>query len=109
METTVMNTLAKIIVPALAAIGTVATPALAQDFDRAIVAVSYRDLDLGTAKGQKLFDQRVERAVRQACRTTNPSTGTRLMSRDALACLVKARSDAKQKMAAVIANEQRGG
>ncbi|MCX9146902.1 UrcA family protein [Erythrobacter sp. WG] len=107
-----MNTLAKIIVPALATLGiagTAVTPAVAENVDRSFVSVSYRDLDLATAKGQKLFDQRVERAVRQVCRTTNPSTGTRLMSQDALACLAKARSDAKQKMAAIIANEQRGG
>lgn len=107
-----MNTLAKTLVPALAALGfasTAAVPALAQEFDQVKVNVSYADLDLGTAQGQKTLDQRIEKAVRVACRTTKLNTGTRIMSNDALNCLAKARADAKQQVAAIMINEQRGG
>lgn len=107
-----MKNLAKTLIPALAALGlagTAMTPAFAQDFERTRVQVSYADLDLGTAAGQKTLDQRLEKAVRVACRTTKLDTGTRIMSSDALNCLAKARADAKQQVAAIKSNEQRGG
>lgn len=107
-----MNTLAKTIIPALAALGiagTAVTPALADDALHTKVQVRYDDLNLGTPEGQKQLDRRVEKAVRTVCRTTSVSSGTRLMSQDALACLARARSEAKQQVAAVLRNEQRGG
>lgn len=107
-----MKNLAKTAIHAIAAVGlagAAVTPALAQEFDRTRVVVSYADLDLGTAKGQKILDLRVAKAVRNACRTVDPRSGTRLMTQDAQACLNRARAEAKQQVAAVIANEQRGG
>lgn len=108
-----MKTLAKTAVHALVALGlggAAVSPAFADTgYDHRIVSVSYGDLDLGTAEGQKLLDKRVEKAVRNACRSTNLDTGTRVMSGDALNCLAKARADAKRKVAAIMANEQRGG
>lgn len=107
-----MKTLAKTALHSLVALGlagTAAAPAFAQDIDRMTVSVSYADLNLATPEGQKALDQRVEKAVRTVCRTTNPATGTRLMSNDALACLANARAEAKQKVAAIMTNEQRGG
>lgn len=107
-----MKTLAKTIIPALAALGiagTAVTPAFAQEALHTKVQVRYDDLNLGTVEGQKQLDRRVEKAVRTACRTTSASSGTRLMTQDALACLARARADAKKQVAAVIRNEQRGG
>jgi UrcA family protein len=107
-----MKTLAKTAINALVAVGlagTAVAPALAQQYDRTTLNVTYSDLDLGTAKGQKILDQRVEKAVRSACRVTNQTTGTRMMSQEAQACLAKARSDAKKQVAAALANEQQRG
>lgn len=107
-----MKTLAKTAVLALSAFGlagAVVTPAFAQEFERTNVSVSYTDLDLSTAKGQKILEQRVEKAARHACRTTALSTGTRIINQNSLSCLAKARSEAKRQVAAVLANEQRGG
>jgi UrcA family protein len=113
MENQVMKTLAKTALHSLVALGlagTAAAPAFAQDFDRMIVSVPYGDLDLATPEGQKALDRRVEKAVRTVCRTGRfDGGGTRLMTQDAVNCLAKARLEAKQKVAAIIENEQRGG
>lgn len=107
-----MKPLAKTITHTLAALGLASaaiSPALAGDAQKLTVHVSTSDIDLGTAKGQKMLDQRVEKAVRHVCRTTNVTTGTRVMDHDARACLAKARSDARQQVAALTIEQQRGG
>jgi|JI81BgreenRNA_FD_contig_111_360400_length_535_multi_2_in_0_out_0_1 UrcA family protein len=107
-----MKPLAKTLTHALAALGLAGaaiSPALAGDIQKTTIRVSTSDIDLGTAKGQKILDKRVEKAVRQACRTTSLTTGSRMMSRDALACLAKARTDAKRQVAARTLEQQRGG
>ena len=107
-----MKPLAKTFTYAFAALGLAGaaiTPALARDVQKTTIRVSTTDIDLGTAKGQKMLDNRVERAVRQVCRTTSLTTGSRVMSREAIACLAKARTDAKQQVAALILEQQRGG
>lgn len=107
-----MKPLAKTITHALAALGLAGaaiTPAMADNGQILTVKVNTADIDLGTAEGQKTLDQRVEKAVRHVCRTTNLSTGTRVMSQDARACLAKARTDAKRQVAALTLGQQRGG
>lgn len=107
-----MRTLAKTVTHAFAALGLAGaaiTPAIAGAPRITTINVPTADIDLGTAKGQKTLDQRVEKAVRHACRTTNAATGTRLMNRDARICLAKARTDAKQQIAALTTEQQRGG
>ena len=107
-----MKPLAKTFTHALAALGLAGaaiSPAMAAEMQKTTIRVTTTDIDLGTANGQKTLDKRVEKAVRQVCRTTSPTTGSRVMSRDALACLAKARSNAKQQVAALILEQQRGG
>ncbi len=112
-----MKTLAKAFAVTLAAAGiaaSAATPAFAnaisQDPEGRMVAlVNTTDLDLATAEGQRELDQRVNRAVRAVCRTTNIATGTRIISREAQDCLANARKSARQQVAALKAAEQRGG
>lgn len=107
-----MKPLAKTITHALAALGLAGaaiSPALAGEVKQTTIRVSTSDIDLGTAKGQKMLDQRVERAVRHVCRTTSLTSGSRILSQDARACLAKARSDAKQQVAALTLEQQRGG
>lgn len=107
-----MTPLAKTLTHALAAFGLAGaaiSPALAGDVQKMTISVSTSDIDLGTAKGQKTLDQRVEMAVRSVCRVTNLATGTRMMNRDARACLAKARTEAKRQVAALTLEQQRGG
>jgi UrcA family protein len=112
-----MKTLAKTLTHTIAACGLAAaalTPAYAAptkpgQISTMTIAVPTADLDLGTAEGQRQLDRRVARAVRQACRVNDPKTGTRSLSRDALACLAKARTNARQQVAALVSEERRGG
>lgn len=106
-----MKPLAKTITQALVALGlagTAISPAMA-GVEKMTINVPTADIDLGTAKGQKTLDQRVEKAVRHVCRTTSVTTGSRVISQDARACLAKARSDARQQVAALTNEQQRGG
>ena len=95
---------------AAAALGLACTaPALAAEADKMAMEIEFNDLDLATPKGQKTLDKRIERAARTVCRVDEIRTGTRIISQDARACLVKARADARQKVAALIENQNRGG
>ncbi|WP_181443536.1 UrcA family protein [Porphyrobacter sp. YT40] len=107
-----MKPLAKTATHTLAAIamaGAAISPALAGEVQTMTISVDTADLDLGTVKGQKTLDQRVEKAVRSVCRTTSVTTGSRVMSQEARTCLAKARSDARQQVALLLSNERRGG
>ncbi|WP_086606867.1 UrcA family protein [Erythrobacter donghaensis] len=107
-----MKPLAKTITHTLAAIGMAGaaiSPALAGEVQTMTISVDTADLDLGTVKGQKTLDQRVEKAVRSVCRTTSAQTGSRVMSDEARTCLAKARADARQQVALLLSNERRGG
>ena len=85
----------------------ITAPAMAGNVEKTSANVSYAGLDLNTVEGQKLLDQRVEIAARRVCGFDRSITGTRL--RDARKCLVKARESAKQQVAAIIEDQQRGG
>jgi UrcA family protein len=107
-----MKPLAKNVALALASLGlagTAVSPALAGEVKRMTISVPTSDLDLGTAKGQRTLDNRVSNAVRTVCRTPGLAAGSRIVIHDAKACLAKARADAARQVAALIANEQRGG
>lgn len=112
-----MKTLAKTFTHALVAAGlaaAAATPSLAaagtgEPVMRMTLKVSAADLDLATPEGQRKLDSRVEKAVRTVCRINDQTTGTRILNRDALTCLAKARSDARAQVAALKSEAQRGG
>lgn len=112
-----MKTLAKTITHALVTAGlaaAAATPSLAaagsgEPVSRMTMTISTADLDLATPEGQRKLDHRVEKAVRTVCRVTSQTTGTRILSQDALACLAKARSEARAQVAALKSEPQRGG
>jgi UrcA family protein len=88
---------------AVAALATVVTaaPVLAKD-----VVVSYRDLDLATAKGQRTFSQRIDRAAKSVC---DYDSEGRIPSHAAVACYHQARAKARTEMAAVIQGTRLGG
>lgn len=75
------------------------------------VKVSYADLDLTTAAGQKALASRLNRAARSACGMDEVRTGTLLPSADVLQCYEQARAKSKERMAEAIADkgERLGG
>jgi UrcA family protein len=107
-----MKTLAKTLTLAAAAVGlagTAITPAFADEVAPRTAKIQFDDLNLDTAEGQRTLDKRIEKAARLVCRTVSPQTGTRIMDQDAQNCHAKARADAKQQVAALVGNAQRGG
>lgn len=86
-----------IAVAALAALALTATPSIAKD-----VEVRYADLNLATAEGQKVLEQRIDRAARDACGYEDTTTGSRIPSSQARSCYRKALDSAKTMMAARI-------
>ena len=96
---------------ATAAVGLVltATPALAETIENRSKEISVAGLDLESADGQRMLDQRIERAARAVCGVDEPQTATRIRSSKAYACVAKARANAKQQVAAFIEDQRRGG
>ncbi|WP_379922958.1 UrcA family protein [Erythrobacter sp. R86502] len=94
---------------ALTLAGAAVTPALADNGQPMRVAVKTADIDLGTTAGQQTLDWRVDKAARTVCRVNSPATGTRVMRHDARGCMAKARSEARQQVAALAPRKQRGG
>lgn len=85
-----------------------ATPALAGD-QAPTGKVSLSGLDLSTAEGQKMLDQRIDRVARDICEVDKTHTGSRLQSRTVRDCYRKARLSAKKQVVAAIAERQSGG
>lgn len=96
---------------AAAAVGLMlaATPATAGSEDGHKLTVKYRDLDLSTAEGQKTLDRRIDQAAREVCGVGATRTGTRLPSSERKKCMTQARAVVKDQVAALIAEQQRGG
>ncbi|QYU68553.1 UrcA family protein [Leptolyngbya sp. 15MV] len=89
---------------AIASLGT-ALPASAQES----IEVTYRDLNLDTAEGQKALDRRIVRAARQVCGLEDIHTGTRIRPAREQQCYRTALVQAKARVAAIIEAEKRGG
>ncbi|MFU7527072.1 UrcA family protein [Qipengyuania sp. ASV99] len=96
---------------ATAALGLIMTtsPALADPQERVSQNVSIAGIDLDTAEGQRMLEQRIDRAAREVCRVNHINTGTRIPSHAARECAAKARGSARQQVAAIIENQRRGG
>lgn len=80
------------------------TPAVAEN-----VAIQHRDLDLSTAQGQKVLEQRIDRAAREVCGLDAVRTGTRVQSSEAKRCYAQAKAQAKKSLAALVSERQLGG
>ncbi|GAB4473730.1 MAG: hypothetical protein OHK0018_04030 [Erythrobacter tepidarius] len=94
-----------------AALGLVCTaaPAFAQPIEQMSLRVPISDINLATAAGQKALDNRIERAARTVCRADSPVTGSRVLTQERRDCLAKARADARQQVAVITGDRQRGG
>ena len=86
-----------------------ATPALAGSDDFHSQKVSFAGLDLSTVEGQRMFEQRVDRAARKVCGLDERRIGTLIRSNEAQDCVVKARAAARNQMASIIEDQRRGG
>lgn len=86
-----------------------ATPAAAGTSETTGLTIEYRDLNLDTVEGQNQLERRIDAAARQICKVDDIRTGTRVPSIESKKCLAKARAAAKSQMAALIADQQRGG
>jgi len=91
---------------AAAAIATIATaaPALADQ-----VSVSYKDLDLTTEQGQSTLARRLDAAARDACGYEGALTGSRIPPHATVQCYKQAQARAKDSMASLVSDAQRGG
>jgi UrcA family protein len=97
---------------AAAAIGLACTttPAFAGSGEKATMTIKLDDIDLASPKGQEVLDRRIEQTARTVCRVTEVRTGTRIMDHSARACIAKARAEARQQVAALVAETgKRGG
>ena len=103
-----MKTLA-IAAAALGLVCSTATPVLAGNVEQLSVKVRLSDINLASPSGQKLLDRRIEYAARTVCRADVPTTGSRILTQDKRDCLAKARTDARQQVAAITSDRQRGG
>lgn len=97
-----MKTLALLAAAALATTAaSLPAPAVAQPGSGPRVAVSYADLDLGTAAGRAALDLRLLHAARTACGT--PSSADPLGQARLDACVAEARAAAAAQRDAAIA------
>ena len=85
------------------------SPALANGSEIATKDVEYADLNLSTPEGQARLQQRIESAAKSVCSAYEHQTGTRLRSPEHTACLATARASGKKQMAAIVADQRRGG
>lgn len=90
---------------AAAATALTALPASAQDN----IVIPYRDLNLQTAEGQKVLDNRIHQAVREFCGYDEIRTGTRARSKEVTNCYREAKAQAKKQFAEVVEAQQMGG
>ena len=88
------------LMPLLAAVSLIATPAFATTTERQI-DVHHNDLDLSTEAGQAKLKQRVMRAVRNVC--AFPSVKTIAERNDQKQCESRAKTTAMRKAAQTIA------
>jgi len=107
MKPLALTPLALTVAAASVAITGLAAPALADQVQKT-EDVTYADLNLNTMEGQQTLERRVEIAARRVCQMPGDSSDIR-QRKDVRKCLAKARAKAAQKVAAVIADERRGG
>jgi UrcA family protein len=89
--------------------GAAITPAAATEMELMTVRVATSDVNLATPDGQRVLDQRLEKAARTVCRVNSLTTGSRILSQEVRDCLAKARSDSRQQVAALTAKQQQRG
>jgi len=72
-------------------------------------SISFSDLDLSTDAGQRRLAARIDRAARTICGMDRTVTGTRIASREAMACYHQALSSTRERVAQAVARTTQGG
>lgn len=87
------------------------TPAFAAATNGSEAQLSYDDLDLSTPEGQRELDRRIDKLAKAVCGADEGITGSRLKGQSSATrkCVKEARASAKQQMATIIEDQQRGG
>ncbi|MBD3729831.1 MAG: UrcA family protein [Sphingomonadales bacterium] len=93
----------------LAAAAMIGSIALAGPAYAETMSIQYKDLNLATAKGQKILEARIDQAAREVCGANDLRTGTRVRSAAERACVADAKAKAKEQFAALIEDKQLGG
>lgn len=73
------------------------------------IVVHHDDLDLTEARDQQRLDRRLVRAARRVCRTGDVEVVSRLPSREARDCFDEVMARYQPRVAAIVADRQRGG
>jgi UrcA family protein len=89
-----------VIAAALCTVGLFAAPAAFAQTKTTEVA--YKDLDLASSEGQQQLQARIEKAARNVCRVSRPTTGTMMQSNVDRDCYKQALSQVRERVAAVI-------
>lgn len=92
---------------AATALATAALPAMAAEGQS--ISVQYSDLNLASAEGQRVLEQRLDRAARDVCDMGEVRSGTRLPSRDSAACYRDTRARLDVQFARLTTSERQGG
>ncbi len=66
------------------------------------IEVHYKDLDLGTTEGQNMLQKRIDKAARNVCRVSRPTTGTHIDSNVDIQCYRQARLNVREQVASAI-------
>nr|WP_298931810.1 UrcA family protein [uncultured Erythrobacter sp.] len=86
-----------------------AAPAFAGTGDVPVEKINLEGINLDTPAGQKMLDQRIERAAKSVCRMNQARTGSRLKASEARACVAKAKASAKRQLATIAQDQRLGG
>ena len=89
---------------AAALFGLVATAGIAAPAHAEDIQVSYTDLDLSTADGQKTLERRLVKAARKVCKMDVSGPNSLLPSNSSRTCYRQATEKAQGQMAVVIEN-----
>lgn len=96
------------ILTTLAAAGLLASsPALAGDNETMSIEVSYRDLDLSTADGQRTLERRLHAAAEKIC-GIDRRQGMRLPSTEARSCMSELEKGFSRQVALAVERDRRG-
>lgn len=86
-----------------------ASPVTAAEGSVPNTTIEFKDLNLTTSEGQEALDRRIDKAARAICQVDDTKTGTRVRSRDRVACVKAAKKSVKKQVAALIERDGLGG
>ncbi|GGZ05262.1 UrcA family protein [Novosphingobium colocasiae] len=92
-----------------AALVAAAAPSFAAEPAGKSIAVSFKDLDLSSAEGQRTLEHRIDKAARSVCGMDDVTTGTRIPSAESRQCYAGVSSRTRTAIAEKVNNARLGG